>query len=375
MCIYVYSHIQFHLQQQLQLHLELQLQQPSNSQDEVCRTLGIPGRMTAFADLEIEVLKQMLFDIRYVKGKKSVEFVSKVVKDSVGDGDKDLIAFFSGFLPGARKSGNLSLVKSYKWKLMAFDYNQPIFFASLQKLEVVSFAGPRLLEPIVIPVADVGTKEGNMFETATKQLSLRMLAKHTRRADALVARGGNDADRAQHQARQSAFGPVSGSVAAAQTVLSRATSFNPGTLPQGVNREVVAARLPTAEVAASTPQTKPRAKLICPLCKEVVSGGKKKYARGVSRHLDECVFDLFVSKFSLGKYRVPGGNSGFLKSQCLWIGWQDNEWIEGVSAALRREKKGESTVFVESRGVKESTNGALAWFALPLSSGASNSSE
>jgi hypothetical protein len=73
--------------------------------------------MTAFADVEIEVLKQMLLDIRYVKGNKSLEFVSKVVKDSVSDVDKYLIALFSGFLPGARKSGQLSLVKSYDWKL------------------------------------------------------------------------------------------------------------------------------------------------------------------------------------------------------------------------------------------------------------------
>jgi hypothetical protein len=67
---------------------------------------------------------------------------------------------------------------------MASDYNQPIFFASLQKLEVVSFAGPHLLTPIVIPVTDAGTKEENMFETATQRLSLRMFAKPTRRADA-----------------------------------------------------------------------------------------------------------------------------------------------------------------------------------------------
>jgi hypothetical protein len=325
--------------------------------------------MTAFAGVEFEVLKYMLMDIRYVKGKKSVEFVSKVVRDSVGDGDKDLLAFFSGFLPGAQKSGQLSLVKSYNWNLMATDYNQPIFFASLQKLEVVSFACSHLLKPIVIPATDVGTKEGNMFEAATKKLSLKMLAKHTRRADAIVAQGGNDDDRAQHQAHQLAFGPVSGSVAAAQTVVSRATSFNPGTVAQGANREVVATRQPTAEVAAaSTQPKKSRPEMICPLCRAVVSGGNVRVKRGVNRHIDDCVFDLFVRKFNLQKFRVHS-NVGFLKSQCLWMDWQADGWIVGVSAALLREKKRESTVSVEKEVVEELlTDGASNNFTLPLCS-------
>jgi Zn finger protein HypA/HybF involved in hydrogenase expression len=217
---------------------------------------------------------------------------------------------------------------------MASNYNQPIFFASLQKLEVVSLAGPHLLKAIMIPVIDVGTKEG----PNTKHM----------RADAIVAQNGDDDDRAQHQAHHLAVGLVSGYVAATQTVVSRATSFNPGTVAQGANRKVVTARQPAEVATASTQHKKPRPEMICPLCHAVVSGGKVRVKRGVNRHIDDCVFDLFVIKFNLQRFRVHS-NVGFLKSHCLWMDWQADGWLVGVSAALLREKKRESTVSVEKR--------------------------
>jgi hypothetical protein len=158
--------------------------------------------MTKFCEEEIEVLKSMVFDMRYVKDRKSIEFVKKVVAQSDGDGDKQLIAFFSGFLPGARKSGNLSLVQSYRWDLMAGHYNTPIHLAALQTLEDVALAGPHMAKPKVIPYAKVGTKEKETLTEAVKKLFLSMPAKHTNRADSRAARDGNDDDRAQHRARQ-----------------------------------------------------------------------------------------------------------------------------------------------------------------------------
>lgn len=51
------------------------------------------------------------------------------------------------------------------------------------------------------------------------------------------------------------------------------------------------------------------------------------------------------------------------------IEWQEKDWTMGVSAALRRDEKGEPCVTAGEDAVTELINGATTVFALPLNRG------
>ena len=116
-----------------------------------------------------------------------------------------------------------------------------------------------------------------------------------------------------------------------------------------------------AAVAAARAQYQPRQLtplLSCPLCDKVVISARG----GAAQHKYNCIFPGFVSLFDLKKR----GNVGVVRSQCAWMRLQDEGWMRGISAALRRSNNNKSVLVLTPDAVVEKEDGELKRsFALP----------
>jgi hypothetical protein len=109
---------------------------------------------------------------------------------------------------------------------------------------------------------------------------------------------------------------------------------------------------------AQPPQRQVLPVLSCPLCDKVVITA----LGGTGKHTYNCVFQGFVSLFNLKKKGSLGGT----RSQCAWMRLQNEEWVSGIRAALRRSYKKKSVIVLRSDAVVEKEDGQLERsFALP----------
>jgi hypothetical protein len=255
---------------------------------------------------------------------------------------------------------------------MSDDYNKVVLQAFVFNKEEVVFFGGELAEAIKIPRADTGTLDGLALKNAMLTHALGKLALHTSLAARAAAVAAGEEGVAALNARLNNSRPVVSPIAAASTASFRATvyptvaiggdpiSLAPGVSPLAVNRNVTpyqSAAAVAARVQRQQRQLKPA--LSCPLCNHIVISARG----GTAKHERSCVFQAFVSLFNL-KQR---GSFGAARSHCAWMRLQNEGWVRGIRAALKRaETKKTLVVLLETGVVAVRENGVLtSSLALP----------